>query len=548
MRKNTPKQNIKGAIIIILYLLFLVWVKSWLGLILLPFIVDIYFTRFIPWGFWKKFTNPVTKTIFSWLDAIIFALVAVYFVNIFIFQNYQIPTSSLEKSLLVGDHLFVSKLSYGPRITNTPIALQIAHHTMPGGQGTCCLETPSWAYNRVKGLGRIQRNDIVVFNYPTGDTVMSNPNIQGMDFYKLAYEIGYNVIKRIPELDSLNTLQQRTYFSTVYNEGKKNLESNPEYYGNRISRPVDRRDNYVKRCVGIPGDTLQIIDSQIYIDGVLNKNAPDVQYNYYVQTTGPRIPEKVFKELGINNDDHHALFRRDVRVEDRNRGNQVVFHQEGVNNNDLEEIKTKYAIGNNYRIFVTNSREADFLNSQGFNSEGFKGDAKFIYNLPLTQEMYETLKANKALISNIVQEPATSQISDADYQRLLIYPLNGYTKWDKNNYGPIWIPQKGKTIELTLNNLPIYERCISTYENNLLEVNNGRIYINGKEAKTYTFQMDYFWMMGDNRDNSLDSRYWGFVPEDHIVGKPLFIWLSLEKDNDWFDGHIRWNRFFKWVK
>ena len=162
--------------------------------------------------------------------------------------------------------------------------------------------------------------------------------------------------------------------------------------------------------------------------------------------------------------------------------------------------------------------------------------------------MYETLKANKALISNIVQEPATSQISDADYQRLLIYPLNGYTKWDKNNYGPIWIPQKGKTIELTLNNLPIYERCISTYEKNLLEVNNGRIYINGEEAKTYTFQMDYYWMMGDNRDNSLDSRYWGFVPEDHIVGKPLFIWLSLEKDNDWFDGHIRWNRFFKWVK
>ena len=545
MQNKIQKNHIKGGVIIALYLLFLIWVKSWMGLILLPLIIDIYFTRFIPWGFWKKYSNPIAKTLFSWLDAIIFALIAVYFVNIFIFQNYQIPTSSLEKSLLVGDHLFVSKLSYGPRIPNTPLALPITHNSLPGDRGKSYLETPHWDYKRVKGLGQIHRNDIVVFNYPAGDTVALAA--QNWDFYKLAYEIGYNTTQRIPLLDSLTVAEQREYFSKIYSEGKNILASLPEYYGEIINRPVDRRDNYVKRCLGLPGDTLQIKNSLVYINGTLNPNAPDVQYNYYIQTTGPRIPEKVFKELGINIADR-SLFRRDVRVEDRTINNQIIFHQEGVNDTDLEEIKTKYMSSNKYSIFITNAAEAEFLSKAGFESEGFRAQNKFIYILPLTKAMYNILSNNKALVSHIIQEPSTDKISDSEYQKLLIYPLNGYTKWDKNNYGPIWIPKKGETINLSLSNLPIYERCISTYEKNKLEIVDNTIFINGKEATQYTFKMDYYWMMGDNRDASLDSRYWGFVPEDHIVGKPLFIWLSLEKDNDWFDGHIRWNRFFKWVR
>ena len=545
MRKLSRTQIIKGSIIIVLYLLFLLWVKSWLGLVLLPFLIDIYFTRFIPWGFWKKYNNSFIRTLFSWLDAIVFALIAVYMVNIFIFQNYQIPTSSLEKSLLVGDHLFVSKLSYGPRIPNTPIAIPIAHNTMPGGKGKSYLETPYWDYKRVNGLGKIKRNQIVVFNYPAGDTVASA--IPNMDFYKFAYEVGYNVVKEVPQLDSLTAAEQRNYFTTVYNEGKKTVESLPEYYGKIITHPVDRRDNYVKRCLALPGETLQIIDSKIYIDGVHNEDAKDVQFNYYVQTTGKQIPENLFRELGINKDDR-SLLRRDVRVDDKRNNNQTIVQQQGVNDSELNEIAHKYGDRTRYDVFVTNSTESNFLSKSGFDSEGLKGTQKFIYRLPLTKEMVSKLKANTALISHIIQEPSTATIAHTPYEHLLIYPLNGYTKWDKNNYGPIWMPEEGKTLDLNLENLPIYERCIRTYEGNKLEVKGEDIYINDKLATSYTFKMDYYWMMGDNRDNSLDSRYWGFVPADHIVGKPLFVWLSLEKDNKWFDGRIRWNRFFKWVK
>ena len=539
------KRQIKGIIFIVLYLLFLVWVKSWLGLILIPFLIDIYFTQFVPWGFWKKLTNPITKTIFSWLDAILFALVAVYFVNIFIFQNYQIPTSSLEKSLLVGDHLFVSKLSYGPRIPNTPLAIPLTHNTMPSGTGKSYLETPHWDYKRVKGLGEVQRNEIVVFNYPAGDTVAEYAS--NMDFYRLAYEIGYNVKPQLPQLDSMNAIQKRQYFNSIRKSGEEYIKAGAEYYGNIISRPVDRRDNYVKRCIALPGDMLEIRDSQIYIDGVLSPDAPDVQFNYYVQTTGPRIPEKVFKELGINNDDI-SLFRRDLRVEDKANRNQVIYHTEGVNDGDIAKVLEKYGDATRYAVLVMNGTQAKFLSANGFDSEGFRAEDKFIYHIPLTKTMYETLKLNTALISHIIQEPKTSEMTDANYQKLLIYPLNGYTNWDKNHYGPIWIPKKGESIDLTLENLPIYERVISVYEANKLEVKGNKIFINDVEATQYTFKMDYYWMMGDNRDNSLDSRFWGFVPEDHIVGKPLFIWLSLEKDNGWFSGKIRWSRFFKWVK
>lgn len=539
------KRQIKGIIFIVLYLLFLVWVKSWLGLILLPFLIDIYFTQFIPWGFWKKLSNPITKTIFSWLDAIIFALVAVYFVNIFIFQNYQIPTSSLEKSLLVGDHLFVSKLSYGPRIPNTPLAIPLTHNTMPSGTGKSYLETPHWDYKRVKGLGEVQRNDIVVFNYPAGDTVAELAT--NMDFYRLAYEIGYNVKPQLPQLDSMNALQKRQYFNSIRKTGEDYIKAGAEYYGNIISRPVDRRDNYVKRCIALPGDVLEIKNSQVYIDGVLSPDAPDVQFNYYVQTTGPRIPEKVFKELGINNDDI-SVFRRDLRVEDKANRNQIIYHSEGASDSDIAKVLEKYSDAARYAVLVMNGSQAKFLSASGFDSGGFSAEDKFIYHIPLTKTMYETLKLNTALISHIIQEPKTSEITDANYQKLLVYPLNGYTKWDKNDYGPIWMPKKGESIDLTLDNLPIYERIISVYEKNKLEVKGNKIFINDAEATNYTFKMGYYWMMGDNRDNSLDSRFWGFVPEDHIVGKPLFVWLSLEKDNDWFSGKIRWNRFFKWVK
>ena len=490
MRKATRAQWIKFGIITLLYLIFLVWVKSWWGLVIVPFIFDIYISKKIPWGFWKKSKNPAVRGIMSWVDAIVFALVAVYFVNIYIFQNYQIPSSSLEKSLLVGDYLYVSKLSYGPRVPNTPLSMPLAQHTLPLVNTKSYIEWPQWDYKRVPGLGKVKRNDIVVFNFPAGDTVATN--YQQTDFYSLAYNEGQRMYPNPVNMDSLTRKQQRAVYDLYYNAGRNLILSNPKMYGDVVVRPVDRRENYVKRCVGLPGDTLEIRDAQVYIDGKPLENPEDMQLNYLVQTTGPYITEDMFRELGISKDD---------------------------------------------QAMVTNE---SLLMEMGLTHRDAQGRLAPTYDLPLTKKMLETLSANKKLVSRIVMEPEmfTGQM----------YPLNLYTKWDRNNYGPIWIPKKGATIKLTEDNLPIYERPIRAYEGNTLEVKEDGIYINGKKTDEYTFKMDYYWMMGDNRHNSADARSWGFVPEDHVVGKPIVVWLSLDKDRGWFDGKIRWNRIFKWVK
>ena len=490
MRKATRAQWVKFAIVTVLYLAFLIWVKSWLGLIVVPFIFDIYISKKIPWGFWKKSENPAVRSVMSWVDAIVFALVAVYFVNIYVFQNYQIPSSSLEKSLLVGDYLYVSKLSYGPRVPNTPLSMPLAQHTLPLVNTKSYIEWPQWDYKRVPGLGKVKRNDIVVFNFPAGDTVATN--FQQTDFYTLAYNEGQRLYPNPVNMDSLTRKQQRTVYDLYYNAGRNLIRSNPKMYGDIVVRPVDRRENYVKRCVGLPGDTLEIKDAQVYIDGKPLENPEEMQLNYFVQTTGPYITEDMFRELGISKDD------------------QTLISNEGL------------------------------LMEMGMTHRDAQGRLAPAYDLPLTKKMHETLSANKKLVSSIVMEP---EIFSGQ-----MYPLNLYTKWDRNNYGPIWIPKKGATIKLTEDNLPIYERPIRAYEGNTLEVKEDGIYINGKKTDEYTFKMDYYWMMGDNRHNSADARSWGFVPEDHVVGKPIVVWLSLDKDRGWFDGKIRWNRIFKWVK
>ncbi len=493
MRKATRAQWTKFIIITVLYLAFLVWVKSWLGLILLPFIFDVYISKIIPWGFWKKTKNKAVRSVMSWVDAIVFALVAVYFVNIYLFQNYQIPSSSLEKSLLVGDYLYVSKISYGPRIPNTPLSMPLAQHTLPIIDTKSYIEWPQWKYKRVPGLGKVKRNDIVVFNFPAGDTVAIN--YQQEDFYNLAYREGQRIYPNKVNMDSLTLWQQREVYELYYTAGRNLIRSNPKMYGDIVVRPVDRRENYVKRCVGLPGDTLQIKNGQVYIDGKASENPEGLQFNYFVQTTGPYISDDMFRDLGISKDDQ-MLMSNDAGWE------------EG-------------------------------LMEMGLDRRDAQGRLTPTYHLPLTKKMLATLSANKKLISRIIIEPESFSGQ--------MYPLNLNTKWDRNNYGPIWIPSKGSTVTLTLENLPIYERCIRAYEGNDLLVKADGIYINGQKTNQYTFKMDYYWMMGDNRNNSLDSRYWGFVPEDHVVGKPIVVWLSLDKDRGWLDGKIRWNRIFKWV-
>ena len=466
-KANPKKQWTKCIIVTVLYLLFLYWVGSWWGLLVVPFIYDVYITKKIKWQWWKETEGPV-RWVMSWVDALVFALVAVYFINLFFFQNYVIPSSSLEKSLLTGDYLFVSKMSYGPRIPETPLTMPLTQHTLPVFECKSYIEWPHWDYRRVKGLGKVEQNDIVVFNYPAGDTICNNQQYQ-TEYYRLCYMLGYQMYPQRPDVDSLTAEQRYHFFQTIYNAGRQQILDHFQDFGGVSTRPTDRRENYVKRCVGLPGQTLEIKDRVVYIDGKASKEPEQAQHSYNMKMKR-HLTDEEMKEWGIT----------------------------------MEEL--------------------GYLNSFGA--------------MPMTKQTVQTLKKRKDIVENIE--------INTDAEEWDIYPQNGNYHWTRDNYGPIWIPAKGKSVDLTLDNLPIYERCIRAYEGNQLEVKDGKIIINGKEAKSYTFKLDYYWMMGDNRHNSADSRYWGFVPEDHIVGKPIFIWWSSDPDRRGLSG-IRWNRLFRFV-
>lgn len=468
----------KCIVYTILYLAFLYWIGTWWGLIVVPFLIDAYITKRIPWTWWKDSKNPIVYTVMSWIDALTFALVAVYFVNVYFFQNYTIPSSSLEKSLLVGDYLFVSKMSYGPRKPQTPLHMPLCQHTLPLDLGKSYLEKPQWEYERVtpKPVGL---NDIVVFNYPAGDTIFTSQPYQ-TEYYSICYSLGRQLYEQRfgcqPPVQALTPLQRYQLFQQLYAAGRAYAVQYGTDLGQIDWRPVDRRENYVKRCVGLPGQMLEIRDGAIYLDGTLNPDGPHVQHNYQVETVGQRESITDFAvEMGISMEDLHD------------------FYGSGI--------------------------------------------------LPLALDVKAAMEARTDLVKSITREP---QAFTSD----LLYPQNGYTGWTCDNYGPLWIPAKGQSIDLTLENLPLYERPIRVYEGNELDVTaDGRILINGEETTSYTFRMDYYWMQGDNRHKSADSRFWGFVPEDHVVGKPLFVWLSVNKDATFFSPHhFRWKRMFRTVE
>ena len=431
--KDVPRGGwIRAGIWSALYIAFVIWVawgdwKSLGWLVLLPLVVDMFTTKYINYSWWRKYkdTKPILYTVCSWVDAILFALVAVYFINLYIFQNYQIPSSSLEKTLRVGDFLYVSKMAYGARVPQTPLSMPLVQHTLPAwlGGGKSYLDQPHWEYKRLAGWTNPQKGDIVVFNFPAGDTVclkMQNP-----DYYTLKYYYGEQVIK-----------------------------ARKDVFGDIVVRPVDRRENYVKRCVGTPGDSLKIVENTIWtMDNGQWTKEPEregVQLNYLVHTDGHMFGAKYLEKLGIS-------------VADRMQIDATTWH------------------------------------------------------FPLTKAMKEELEQNPHVLAMIVEPEERGGA---------VYPL-GHNEWTRDNYGPIYIPRKGDKIMITEENYWVYKRIADAYEFKPIRV--------GEE---YEFEMDYYWMMGDNRHNSADSRYWGFVPEDHIVGRPVFIWLSIDKDKH----GIRWNR------
>lgn len=468
-------RKIKFALAALVYLLVVIWIGNYWLLAGLAIVFDIYISRFIPWGSWKKGKDgKKPSALVEWIDALVFALVAVYMINLFLFQNYKIPTSSLEKTMLVGDHLFVSKVSYGPRMPNTPIAFPLVQNTFPILNTKSYTEWPKWDYKRLKGFGKVERDDIVVFNFPTGDTVAFNRT--NPDYYVSIRELGYNQVAQNPQLlrdETFNSeYQQRMFINEL---GRTIIANNKASFGEVLYRPVDRRDNYVKRCVALPGDLFEIRDNQIYINGEAVDNPENLQHNYHLITDGTRLNQRFFERLGISEDDR---------------------------------------------------------------LEGGNGPH---YLLPMTESMAEEVR-QYPFVQSLQKDVARPNNSG-----MQVFPYSRNFNWSRDNYGPLKMPARGETVALNTDNLLLYERIITAYEGHTLEVKDNQIYIDGQVADSYTFEMDYYFMLGDNRHKSADSRYWGFVPEDHIVGRPLLVWLSLNKDKS-FPGNIRWNRFFKWVK
>jgi len=399
-----------------------------------------------------KFTGagPVRKhkkgTAREWIDAGVFAIVAATLIRTFVFEAYTIPTGSMEKTLLVNDFLFVSKFSYGPRIPNTPLSIPFVHNTLPVTNGNSYLEWVKIPYTRWFP-SPVKRTDVVVFNFPDGDTVINLPEFQSQrPYYEVCRELGRG------NADS----------------GRQIILVNPDQYP-IVLRPVDKEENYIKRCVAIAGDTLQIKNQVLYIDGKAQPFPPESETNYTVDTKGQPLDEQVMK------DDYNL----------------------DINNGD--EIRPT--------------------------------------GIPNQFDMLLTWAAHQKMLSSGL---AKSIVPDIDSD-LSVYPyVNTYT-WSRDNYGPLWIPAKGATLTLTPQNYLLYERAIRVYEGNDFEMKDGKFYLNGQPVTQYTFKMNYYWMMGDNRHGSQDSRYWGFVPEDHVVGEAWMIWMSWDKG-------VRWRRLFQKIK
>lgn len=384
-------------------------------------------------------TKPKKKKSFlrEWLDAAVFAIVAATIIRTFFIEAYTIPTPSMEKSLLVNDYLFVSKMHYGARLPMTPLAVPFVHNSMPVIGGKSYSTSVQMKYRRLWGFSNIERYDDVVFNFPEGDTVFletSNP----------------------------------TYYDLVrYGKWDKNVHP-------YTTHPVDKTDNYIKRCVGISGDVIEVRNGVLYVNGVPGKDFRYAQQKYIVQTQGMYLNTEELNDMGILDE-------------------------------DVQQYRTP-----------------------------------FVYEVNCTKENIEKIRKMPNVVD--VKQVILGQEYGKTVGEICFPHDTANFNWTKDNFGPLTIPKKGATVNLTLNNIALYSRLIQTYEKHDLQIRDGAIFIDGKAATSYTFGMNYYWMMGDNRHNSLDSRFWGYVPEDHVVGKAWFIWMSYDKNG------IRWKRLFRSVK
>jgi len=481
---------------------------AFLPFIALPYIAFNASATFVGYPKEKK-KDPIKE----WIDALVFAVVAASIIRGYFLEAFTIPTSSMEKDLLIGDYLFVSKMHYGAKIPQTPLSLPFTHNNLPFSYIPSYFKDIKIPYTRLPKFTDIKRFDRVVFNFPTGDTAIlgftpQTQELQGHNYYQIIRDQAYNLFQ-IEQQKLPSQLSPKDNASFILNKGiyeeraRKNLLENKQYtyldynrggfgmlntQGYAI-RPIDKKENYIKRCVALPGDVLELKNGLLHINGKLNE-VENTQHHYQV----------VFNRT-IYKKERLSLFKK----------------QFNINNADITQI-------NDQNGYIINTNEANFKKMETFFSS-----ANNLKN-----------KGLNIVVGQKVIYPKTNTLNP----RREIYPNHESFNWTQDNFGPLWMPEEGASIELSDSTYHLYKRCIQEYEGNTITKKADGFYINGEKASSYTFKQGYYYLVGDNRHNSADSRFWGFVPHDHIVGKAVFIWMSLDNDLGWADGKIRWDRFF----